>query len=280
MKKLFVSLLLTPVLFADIIGGIAITIDDEPITLYEIKQEKAINNLSVKQVVNQLIRTKLEQIEAKKRNIKISNEDVLDDIKKIAAQNNMTLPQFYEAMNSSRNMSESQTKTKTKEKLLKQKLFNAIAMSQMEEPSESEVQEYYSLHLKEYQTPKSIDLVVYASQDKNTLQQKISNPMMNVASVTTEDKTIETSKVNPQFASLLTQTDIAHFTPVLPNGQQTGFVSFYVMKKNDIQTPSLEQIHDQIQGKIMDEKREQVLSEHFQRMRVNADIKILRLPEK
>lgn len=279
MKKLFISLLFTPVLFADVIGGIAITIDDEPITLYEIKQERAISNLSIKQTVNQLIRTKLEQIEAKKRNIDISNEDVLEDIKKVAAQNNMSLSQLYEAMNSSRNMSESQVKSKTREKLLKQKLFNAIAISQMEEPSESEVQEYYSLHFKEYQMPKSIDLVVYSSQDQNALQQKISNPMMNVASVTTEDKTIETSQINPQFASLLAQTDIAHFTPVLPNGQQNGYVSFYVLKKNEINTPSLEQIHDQIQNKIMDEKREQVLSEHFQRMRVNADIKILRLPQ-
>ena len=33
------------------------------------------------------------------------------------------------------------------------------------------------------------------------------------------------------------------------------------------------------ENKIMEDKREHILNEHFQRMRVNADIKVLRLPK-
>ena len=279
MKKLLLLLSLTSFLFSDIINGIAITVDDETITLYEIRQEQAINPQDIKQTVDQLIRQKLEKIEAKKRNITVSNQEVLDDLKKMAQQNNMTLTQLYEAMNSVRHLSESQTKKKTKEKILKQKLFNAVAMSQMEEPTDEEVAEYYELHLDEYQVPKSIDTVVYSSQSQDALQKKISNPMLYIPEVTTENSTLITAKINPRLTQLLIKTKDGNFTPIIPQMGSTGHMSFYVLKKNNVNTPPLELIRPQVENKIMEDNREHILNEHFQRMRVNANIKILRLPK-
>lgn len=279
MNKLLLLLLFTPILFADVIGGIAITIDNETITLYEIKQEQEITKQSVKKAVDQLIRSKLERIEAKKRHISITNQDVIDELKKMAKTNNMTLAQLYEAMGSARNLSESQTKEKTKEKLLKQKLFNAIAMSKMEEPTDEEVEEYYNLHLSDYQAPKSVDVVIYSSKNKNTLQQKISNPMMYLPEVKTENTKIDTAKINPRLAELIIKTKDNSFTPILPQMGSSGHMAFYVLQKNDINTPPLELIRPQVEAKIMDDYREHILNDHFQRMRINADIKILRLPK-
>lgn len=280
MKNFFLTLLFSPLLFSDIVGGIALTVNNEPITLYEIKQEQAISQQNVKKTVDILIRTKLEKIEAKNKNVSVTNTEVLEDLKKMAEQNNMTLSQLYEAMSSTRHLSESQTKAKTKEKLLKQKLFDAIAMSQMEEPTQEELQEYYKLHLDEYQMPKSINTILYTSSDKNALEKKVSNPMMNQPNVQTQNQTIETAKINPRLAQLLIKTENGHFTPVLPPmGENQGYMAFYIMSKNEINTPALSLIQDQIQASIMNKKRDQVLSEHFQRMRINADIKVLRLPE-
>jgi len=279
MKKLFLFLLLAPLYYADIVGGIAVTVDDETITLHEIKQEQEISKKNVKQTVDILIRSKLEKIEAAKRRINITNQEVLDDLKKMAEQNNMTLSQLYEAMRSLRHLSESQTKEKTREKLLKKKLFNAIAMSQIEQATDEEVQEHYDLHIKEYQTPKNIYTVLYSSQSQEALKRKISNPMMQVREVKTESTNVETAKVNPRLAQLLIKTEDGHFTPVLPQMGASGYMAFYVLKKSDINTPSLELIRPQVENQIMQDKRDHILNEHFQRMRVNADIKILRLPE-
>ncbi|MBE0498150.1 MAG: peptidyl-prolyl cis-trans isomerase [Campylobacterales bacterium] len=279
MKKLILLLLLTPLLFAEIINAIAVTVDNETITLYEIKQEQALSQLSIKETVDQLIRAKLEEIEAKKRQINVSNQEILDELKKMAEQNNMSLSQLYEAMSSSRHLSESQTKEKTKEKLLKQKLFDAIAMAKMDEPTDQEVEEYYHLHLKEYALPKSIDAVLYSSADQNLLREKIANPMMSFPGVSTENMTIELAKVNPRLAEILINTDSGSFTPVLPQMGGSGYISFYLLRKNETVSPELEQIKEQVEHKIMQDKREQILNEHFQRMRVNADIKVLRLPK-
>jgi len=280
MRKFFLTLLMAPFLFSaeTAIGGIAITIDGEVITLYEIKQEQALSHLSVKKTVDQLIRLKLEKIEAKERHIKVSNQEVIDDLKDMAKKNSMSLSQLYDAMNSSKNLSESQVKQKTKEKLLKDKIFNAIAMSEMEEPTDDEVEEYYELHLDDYTAPKSIDAVLYSSKSKQDLQKKVSNPMMQVPSVTTESIELETAKINPRLAELLIKTKDNHFTPVLPQGQN-GHMAFYVVKKNDLNTPPLSLLRTQVENTIMEHKREQILGEHFQRMRINADIKVLRLPK-
>lgn len=282
MKKIFFSFFLFPLLLlaqdSNIISGIAITIDEEVITLYEIKQERALSHRSVKQTVDQLIRLKLEHLEAKKRNISVSNQEVLDDLKQMAGKNNLTLSQLYEAMNSANNLTESQVKKKTKEKLLKDKLFNAIAMSEMEEPTEEEAEEYYELHLDDYTAPRSIDATMYSSKSKQDLQQKIANPMLYLPSVTTENIELETAKINPHLADILIKTEDKHFTPILPQGEK-GHMAFYVVKKNDMNTPPLSLIQTQVENKIMEAKREQILGEHFQRMRVNANIRVLRLPK-
>lgn len=279
MTKLLLPFLFTSLLFAGTISGIAVTIDDEPITLYEFKQEQDISKKSIKETLDSLIRLKLEELEAKKRHISVSNEEVLDELKKMAQKNNLTLTQLYEAMGSARNLTESQIKQKTKERLLKSKLFNAIAMSQIQEPTDEEVNEYYKLHIDKYKTAKKIDTIVYSSSSKQALLEKMSNPMMNIPSVNTQNITIDPSKIDQRVASIILQTKSNQFTPVLPNAGENGYITFYVLKKKDITTQPLESVRPQVENKIIEEKREQVLSEHFQRMRTNADIKILRLPK-
>lgn len=279
MKKLLLTLLFAPLLFAEPISGIAITMDDELITLYEIEKEMEISQTSLKQSVDALIRLKLEHIEAQQRNISVTNSEVLDELKKMAANNNITLPQLYEAMQSTKHLSESETKEKIKEKLLKDKLYNAIAMSQMQEPTDEEIKEYYNLHLDEYAIAKSVDAVLYTSLSKESLETKIANPMMNIPSVNKENIVVELANINQRVASIISKTKNNNFTPILPKIGGQGHMSFYILKQNDITTPTLESIRPQVENKIMEDKREQVLSEHFQRMRVNADIKVLRLPK-
>ncbi len=279
MNKILLTFLLAPFLFAKIISGVAVTVDDEIITLYEIQKEQSLSKQDVSKTVDTLIRMKLEQAEAKKRDIVISNTEVLEDLKNIAQQNNMNLSQLYEAINSSRGLTESQIKDKTRERLLKKKLFNAIAMSQMDEPTDEEIQEYYNLHQNEYTTPKYINTLVYSSNDKQALSQKMSNPMMHLPQVISQETKFELAKINPRLAELLIKTKDYTFSPILPQGENAGYMAIYVQEKLDISTPSLDLIRPQVQKKIMEINREHILNDHFQRIRIKANIKIIRLPQ-
>ena len=102
--------------------------------------------------------------------------------------------------------------------------------------------------------------------------------MLFLPSVKMENIELDTAKINPRLAEMLIKTKDHTFTPILPQDKNT-YMSFYIVKKNEMNTPPLNLIRPQVENKIMEAKREQILGEHFQRMRVNANIKVLRLPE-
>jgi hypothetical protein len=55
-------------------------------------------------------------------------------------------------------------------------------------------------------------------------------------------------------------------------------MSFYMKDKPNLITESLDSVRPQISNEIMGEKRNQVLNDYFTRLRLSADIQVIRLP--
>ena len=265
-------------LHAKTIDGIAIMVKDQPITLYEITQAMEENKIPQEQAVQLLERKKLEEIEIKQRHISASKQEVFEDIQRMAEQNKMSVIELYQAIQSSQGLSERKLKEKIKEKLLNQKLYNAIAFSHLEQPNDEEIEEYYQLHQKEFQKPSSFSVLIYQCPDKNLLQEKVDNPMFYSPEVTSEERIFEAAKMNPRLAELLDQTPLNSFTQIIPS-PNGGFMSFYLKDKGASNTLDLEAIRPQISSALMAQKRETILKDYFDRQRLNADIKVIRLPQ-
>jgi parvulin-like peptidyl-prolyl isomerase len=258
------------------VDGVAILVKKEPITLYDIKQEMQISSQPLNKVVDTLIRKKLESQEIKERHIKVDSQEVLEDLKNMAKQNNMTLSQLYSAMSRSRGLSEKLLKQKVKEKILNQKLYSAIAFSKMSQPTLEDEQEYYKLHSDEFSYYENFSVIVYSSADKNRLQEKIDNPMFYSPQVQSESTEIPYKKLNPQIADILTKTPIDKFTPIIPSPNGI-FMSFFVKEKSQKSTMQFDKVKAQINAALMQERRQKVLNDYFMRLRMNADIEIIRL---
>jgi len=259
------------------VDGIAILVKDQPITLYEITKMMEENNIPQEQAVDILERKKLEAIEVKERDITVTKQEVFDDIQKMAEQNNMSVIELYQAIQSSQGLSEKKLKEKIREKILNQKLYNAIAFADLQQPGDEEIEEYFRLHQKEFQRASSYSVIIYQSSDKNRLQEKIDNPMFYASDVSSEEHTFEAAGMNPRLAELLDSTPLNGFTQVLPS-PQGGFMSFYLKAKGEVTAPDLEALKPQISNAIMGQKRETILKDYFDRQRLNADIKVIRLP--
>jgi len=265
-------------LYAQTLDGIAIMVKDEPITLYDITSAMQEHKIPQEQAIEMLERKKLEEIEIKERHITASKQEVFEDIQRMAEQNQMSVIQLYQAIQSSQGLSEKKLKEKIKEKLLNQKLYNAIAFSHLEQPNDEEITEYYQLHKKEFIKPSSFTVLIYQASDKNHLQEKIDNPMFYSPEVTSEERTFETAKMNPRLAELLERTPLNSFTQVLP-APKGGFMSFYIKEKGSSSAPDIEAIRPQISNALMGQKRETILKDYFNRQKLNADIKVIRLPQ-
>jgi DNA-binding phage protein len=278
MLKYISPLLFSSLLCANTVGGIAILVQNEPITLFEIKEFMAQENLTQEQSIKQLIRQKLESIEVTERHINVSAEEVLAEIDIMAKQNNMNRNQFYMAMQQSRGISESDLKTKVKESLLNKKLYNAIAFSKLSQPSKEEITEYYQLHEEKFARPESFDVIIYHSASAEKLQQKIANPMLYSRDVQSEEATIKYAEIDPNLANMLFQSKTNTFTQVIKN-PQGGYMSFFIKEKSATTNSNFEAYANDVTTAIMADKRNQILNDYFSRLKINADIQTLRLPQ-
>lgn len=275
MYKFLSSLLLVATLHAEMVDGIAMVVKGEPITLYDVKKEMKVSNIDAKRASEVLIRRALEKAEIEKRYISVSSSDVYADIRQSAARNNMSVNDFYKAIYNSNGLSSMDLQEKIKQKLLSQKLYKAISYSAMSEPTQTEIEEFYELHKDMFAHPSAFSVDVYKSQNKNRLQEKITNPMLYAPDIQTEKQTLPYNAIAPELAALLQNTPQGSFSKVVPDGQGF-FLSFYVTKVHQEKNITLEKVKNQIINTIMAKKREAVLSDYFARLRQNADITILR----
>jgi len=275
MYKILLTFFLAGLLNAQIYDGVAIVVKNKAITLLDIQTEMKLSKVSSKKASDILIRQKLEEVEIDERKIIVNSSEVYDYIKKMASRNKMNISKFYDAVRNANGLTSTQFKAKIKQKLLSQKLYQAIAYSAISEPSEIEIQEYYNLHKNNYKHPASFTVIIYDSKDKNALQTKVDNPMFYSPSILTNEQVLPYGKISPELASLLERTALNTFTAVVPNAKG-GFMSFYMKKIESAKEGGLESVKYQIVNSIMGEKREQVLGDYFARLRHNADINVIR----
>jgi len=275
MYKIFLTLIFVTTLNAAIVDGVAVVVKGDAITLYDIKQEMRLSNIDSKIATDALIRKMLEKQEIKERKISVASGEVYDDIKKTAARNNLSVGEFYEAVRSANGLTSAELKGKVKEKLLSQKLYSAIAYSSMSEPEDEEVEAYFNAHKDSFAHPSGFSVVIYQAKDKSRLQEKVDNPMFYSPDISSNEQELPYDKISPELASLLERTALNSFTSIVPDGQG-GFMSFYIKEIASAKDTGLESVRNQIVNTIMGDKREQVLSDYFARLRHNADVKTIR----
>lgn len=275
MYKILLSLFIGAMLNAELINGVSVVVKGEPITLYDIKEEMKISRVDAQIATDSLIRKKLEEAEIAERKISVTSSEVYDDIKKTAMTNKMSIDELYEAVRNSNGLTSTEFKAKTKEKLLSQKLYSAIAYSSIDTPSEDELKEYYELHKDDFLRPSAFDVTIYSSKSRSALEKKTTIPMFHSDEIKVDEQILEYERISPELSRLLENTQINSFTPVVSEANGM-FVSFYLKEIKAPSSVEYEGVKNQIMNLIMSQKREQVLSDYFARLRNSADIKVIR----
>ena len=278
MYKIFLTIILLTTLSAKIVDGVAVVVKGSAITLYDVKKEMKLSRVDAKSATDILIRKTLEKLEIKERKISVSSGEVYDDIKKTAARNNLSVGKFYEAVREANGLSSAELKEKIKEKLLSQKLYSAIAYSGVSEPNDEEIKAYYESHKNSFAHPSGFKVVIYQTNSKQRLQEKIDNPMFYSPDIQTNEQTLPYDRISPELASLLERTAISSFTAIVPDSKG-GYMSFYIKEVETAKETGLNSVRSQIVNIIMAERRENVLGDYFARLRHNADIKMIRQPK-
>lgn len=275
MYKIFLTLIVALSLEAQIVNGVKVVVKQEPITMYDVKEEMRQSGVSEAVATDNLIRKKLEALEVEERKISVSSNDVYNEIKQLAAQNKMSVDQFYDMVREQNGLNSSEFREKTKERLLSQRLYSEISYSSMSQPSEDEIKEYFELHKEELQKPAYFDVIIYASAYKSQLEKVITNPMFSSSDISRGEKKLYYERISPELAKLLESTPLNKFTPIVAT-DKNSFTTFYLKGVDTQNSTTYESQRNRITNQIMGQKREQVLSDYFARLRNNTDIQIIR----
>ena len=231
--------------------------------------------LSKKKAVEYLIDQKLRKEELARLGIHVDEFDVDNAIDKIARQNGIDSLKLREIL-ARKGVNWEDYKKKVKEKLLQDRLYEKIVSTKIQPPSEQTLREYYQLHINEFSMPEAIRVIQYSAPDRKALYEAMRNPMAQISGVTREPQTIPASKLNRQLLYLLTQTPKGKFTEPIPvNGQ---YVAFFVQDFINPHPIPFDQVKQQVYAKWMEQKRKEAIKSHFEKLRAEADVKVLRAP--
>lgn len=275
MKKIICFLCFGAVMLqAEIVAGVAIRVNGHAITLNEIAKLQAQMKISKKAAIDMLINERLKDDEIERFKISVDEFKIDEEISQIAANANMSKDALLtKATRDGTTLQE--YRNSIKKQLQTKELMQRILASNINISSEDELLSYYTKHKKEFMLPSSVRVVRYMAHNEGDLQKAIHSPKAQIQGVQKANETISLSSLSPQIAQVFLHTPNNEFTPVLTTGGN-GFVSFLVKERLGEKMISFEEAKPLINQKIMAQKEQSIITEHFNKIRSSANIVTLR----
>ena len=274
MYKLFLTLLVSSgISFAGIVNGVALTVNDQPITIYDIDKTVSINKISKNEAVGLLIDKALYEQAVSQNNITADVFDVNEYIERLAKANGMDLYSF-KAIVKQKYANYADFEEEAKDAVIRQKLIQKIVKGQLAVATQEDMELYYEKNKGQFSTSKAYEVIQYTSKNKASLANAINNPMVIAADVEKTPLKLGVQSLQPQMQFLLNDTKLNTFTPIFTANKQ--FVSLFVIRKEGTTSLDFETVKAKIFNDMMSLREKKYLKDYFEKQKLTADIKIVR----
>ena len=273
MKKYIIILLLSMMsLNAGLINAIAFTVNNVPVTLYDIDEKMQNNNLTKDQAVSILIDEALYKESLEKYNVVIDSFDIDNYIEKLAQNNNMSMYQFQNAVKQQQDYES--FKIEIKNRLKHQKLVSSIASNKIARANDEDLEIYYNNNKELFTVANKIDVIEYTSRNKQALIATKQNPMMMNSDVIVENKTLTQDNMDAQLKYIINQTKEQSFSAIFAANKTYNLL--FISKKSDINTIKYKDVKAKIFNVVMEQREKEYLKSYFETLKITAKIKVLR----
>ncbi len=259
--------------FGQIIDAIALVVNDTPITQYDIKKRMKEKNLTEENATSQLVDEALFEGLVRKYNITADLFDVNNYLDRIAASNGMDL-YFFKSIIKQKYKDFSKYEEQTKKLIIRQKLIDRLVKGNLKIANEEDLKIYYDNNKNLFQVSSNIKALQFSSKNKNLLTKAMKNPRENFSEVMKTPVDLDQNNLNPQLRYILNETKENQFTPIFNANKH--FVSLLILRKEGVQNIALENVKDRIFNIIMQDREKKYLEDYFEKLKLSADIKIVR----
>ncbi|NHB52706.1 SurA protein [Helicobacter pylori] len=256
-----------------VVGGISLLVNGSPITLYQIQEEQEKSKVSKAQARDRLIAERIKNQEIERLKIHVDDDKLDQEMAMMAQQQGMDLDHFKQML-----VAEGHYKLyrdQLKEHLEMQELLRNILLTNVDTSSETKMREYYNKHKEQFSIPTEIETVRYTSTNQEDLERAMADPNLEVPGVSKANEKIEMKTLNPQIAQVFISHEQGSFTPVM-NGGGGQFITFYIKEKKGKNEVSFSQAKQFIAQKLVEESKDKILEEHFEKLRVKSRIVMIR----
>lgn len=255
------------------INGLALKVNNFPITLHEIEELKKSKKISDKEARDFLILKAIKLQEIERLQIEANEIEIDRQIQAVASMKGISRDEFVENMMSD-GYSYEELRSFYKNQVEDELLTQRILSTNLKIIDEKELQKYYQEHQEEFTLPQEVLVIQYAAQNEKLLTQAISNPLIRIPGVERREEKVNLSGINPQIAQLFAQTPTRQFTPIMDNGGIS--LAFYIKEKNGSIVMPFEQIKQFIIQKVILSRKDKLLQEYLDRLVASAIIVELR----
>lgn len=254
------------------VGGLVATVDNEPITTYELNSVMAKTNLDKNEALNLLIRDKIELAQIKRLNISVSEFEIEQKIAQLAAANNMSVEGFKSVVKS-RGTSDEQLREDMAISIKKERLYAGILNTPTQNITPQNARRFYENNAGAFLQFGSISLIRYISNDANALNRQAKNYKADIKGVEKEYLTLKSANIAPRLAYTLNTTKNGEFTPILES--PSGLERFYIVSKSGSVLPPFEAVEEAVVAKMIEQEREIAMMDYFNKLKAKANIKYI-----
>jgi len=273
MKKYLISLIISfSFLNAGLVNGIALIVNDDPITLYDIDQEMTEKGVSKKVAVKNLIDKTIYDQQVKLNNVSVDLFDIDNYIDKIARRNNMSVLDFKTLIRQQQDYDKFQAQIK--EQITHQKLIAKVARGKLAIATDEDLKIYYDNNIQQFKVADTLEVIAYISKDRNLLEQLKQNPMLRDDNIISQEMSLKQNELTSQVKYILNTTNTNSFSAIF--AQNKNYNIFFVKDKKDIKNLKFEDVKEEIFQIVMKKREDNFLEEFFETTKLTAKIKVLR----
>lgn len=259
---------------SQISNGIAVIIENEPITVNEVRKAAAQLQTSEANALNLLIRDRLETAQIKNLKIEASDYELNQRLQKIASESGMSVSDLRSAV-LSKGGDYAQFKDDIAKTIKQEKLYQSIFSDAKINISENAARAYFEQNRDLFAHFTDASVTRYMASSAQLLEvARHSSPMNTNHNVHMDVLDLKSEQIPPQLRTIFQQTPDGTFTQIFQTPE--GFEMFYVASKKGQTMPEFDEVRDEAMNALYKLEQDRVIGEYFNKLRAKANVKYLR----
>jgi len=259
---------------SQISNGIAVIIENEPITVNEVRKAAAQLQTSEANALNLLIRDRLETAQIKNLKIEASDYELNQRLQKIASESGMSVSDLRSAV-LSKGGDYAQFKDDVAKTIKQEKLYQSIFAEAKINISENAARAYFEQNRDLFAHFTDVSVTRYVASSAQLLEvARHSSPMNTNHNVHMDVLDLKSEQIPPQLRTIFQQTPDGTFTQIFQTPE--GFEMFYVASKKGQTMPEFGEVRDEAMNALYKLEQDRVIGEYFNKLRAKANVKYLR----